>query len=364
MNDSSEFYGIVLTKPLPDRYIVETRYGRLEIPIDDITAVIDYRFNFVMRDDIRKAAVASVAAFERKNLSRFLSYSRLQTPSVVAVENKEFYRGYRYRFDDSAHVIILTNWGDLVFPYNIIRYVQNYSGTGDKREEFLTTEYLAYHDPRAWQGFVTPTALPAAEGSAHLTNYLLGSLQMNYTPLEWMSLNLGGAFIPFLPNTVKVITAGARLIPFTSRNVHLAAGVQGLSSEVIKKTNLVFPYAAVTYGNNESNLSALAGIAYKEERDTHLVWYKTRNALLAFVGAHRVGQNLKLIGELFFIDDFDIVPFAATVRYFENKFTIDIGVVFSLFKAGAVKKQETIGEILFGASDFPVVPVISGSYHF
>jgi hypothetical protein len=52
------------------------------------------------------------------------------------------------------------------------------------------------------------------------------------------------------------------------------------------------------------------------------------------------------------------------IRYFQNNLTIDIGVVFSLYKAGALRTTPSIGEIVFGVKDFEIIPVVSGSYHF
>src|SRR5947209_8054096 len=49
LNDSSQFYAIVLARPLPDRIAAETRYGRLEIPLAAIAYAIDYRWNYVKK---------------------------------------------------------------------------------------------------------------------------------------------------------------------------------------------------------------------------------------------------------------------------------------------------------------------------
>lgn len=364
MKDSSQFYGVVLQKPVPDRIIFQTRYGRLEIPLRDIDVAIDYRFNFVMRDDIKKTAAANAIDAEKNKLARYLTQSKLETISTVRTESLEVFNGYRYLFDDSAHVILATDWGDLFFTFPEIDYIKNYSGTGDKRDEFRTTAYLAIKDPRAWQGYITPNAIPYGQGQGSLTDYLVASLLFGYGATDWLSLNLGGAFIPFLPNTVKIATGGLKVTPLSTKEWNISAGGQVVYSEVVKQSEVFFPYAVATYGDWESNLSILGGVSFKHDKDTNGLEYKTQNTVLVFEGQHRVGQNLKMIGELFFIEGFDIVPLSLTLRYFENKYTIDVGVVFSLFKSGAVENTQTIGEIIFGVSDFPVVPVISASYHF
>src|SRR5579872_6741715 len=61
LDDSSEFYVNVLGRPLPDRIIVETKYGRLEIPLAKIASVIDYRYNWVDKQDLMREALKNEA---------------------------------------------------------------------------------------------------------------------------------------------------------------------------------------------------------------------------------------------------------------------------------------------------------------
>lgn len=364
MKDSSQFYGIVLSKPIPDRILFETRYGRLEVPLKDIDYAIDYRFNFVMNDEIRKVALKNTINTEKQKLSLYLNQSRIESQSVLYTNDHDIYRGYRYNFDDTAHVILSTDWGELYFTYPQIDNIENYSGKGDTRKEFFTTQYLLAKDPRSWSAYITPNALSADAGSVSLVDYLFAGLQCNYGATDWLSFNIGGAFIPFLPHVVRVATGGLRITTTPANHVHLAIGGQGVYSQVIKETRFLFGYGAVTYGNWESHITAVGGVSYKNETDTAGNNYSSKEAIFAVEGAHRVGENLKVMGELFFITNFGIVPFVATLRYFENNFTIDIGVVFSLYKSGAARTTPTIAATVFGAQDFPVIPVISGSYHF
>jgi hypothetical protein len=52
------------------------------------------------------------------------------------------------------------------------------------------------------------------------------------------------------------------------------------------------------------------------------------------------------------------------MRYFDNNLTVDIGVAFSLYKAGAAQTTPTLGEYVFNVKSFPIVPAVSMSYHF
>ena len=78
MKDSSQFYGIVLTKPLPDRILFQTRNGRLEIPLKDIYYAVDYRFNFIMLDDLKKEALNNTIDVEKYHLTQLLGNSKIR----------------------------------------------------------------------------------------------------------------------------------------------------------------------------------------------------------------------------------------------------------------------------------------------
>lgn len=363
-NDSSEFFGLVLAKPSRDLLVVETRNGRLEIPTRDIAYAVDYRFNFVLRDDLRKSSLKHTAIIEKKQLTYVLLEDKAKFISGVKTTGTDYFRGKRYLFDDTAHVVLATKWGELYFTYPEISYIDNYAGDGKRREAFFTTTYLKVRDPRSGQGYITPNAIPYDAGSSFLANYFLAGLQGTYAPLNWLSANIGGTFLPFFDNTVITATAGIKVMPYESGRWHVAVGVQGLYAEVVKKTTFAFAYAVATYGTWESQLSILGGWSRKHERDSVNANYTKDEGILAIQAAQRVGENLKLNIELFFVTNFEIVPVLATMRYFQNNLTIDLGVVFSLYQAGAARTSPSIGELVFGVKDFAIVPLVSGSYHF
>jgi hypothetical protein len=362
MNDSTSFYGIVLARPLPDRILFQTRNGRLEIPLRDIYYAVDYRFNFVMNDDIKKASLANRVDVEKFHLTQLLTDPKLETPSVVHTNALDNFRGYRYDFDDTAHVIISTDWGELYFTYPEIKSIDNYSGNNDTRKDFFTTSYLSVKDPMASQGFITPNGIAFGSGNNFLSDYLLGGLQINSGITDWLSANLGGVFLP-LKNNIIVATGGAKFTPYSSDLWHISAGLQGMYSQVVKTTHLALGYGAVTYGTWQSQLSLFGG--YTINHTDSLGYQNTKNDQLFIIqAAQRVGENLKLGVEFFFISNFDIVPVLISMRYFDNSLTVDIGVAFSLYKAGAVQTEKTLGEYVFNVPDFPIVPAVSLSYHF
>lgn len=369
MNDSSQFYSVILGFPLPDRLIAETRYGRLEIPMAAIAYAIDYRYNWVQKEDLKRDALRNTADAAKFAVERFLSRPKLPDISTLGTTDHNIFKGHRYLFDDSAHVILSSDYGNLFFKYPDVSYVDNWTGQNDRRETFFTSTYLTVKDPLASQNFLTPNARAFGGGHLFIMDYLVAGLQLNYGVTDWLSLNGGGLFAPFLPTTVTTATAGIKITPITTDLFTIAAGAQGVYSDVTKINRLAFPFVAATYGTWESELTMLGGVALQSTTIDSVVNgrivqvpVKYTNPVLAITGAMRVGENLKASLELAFISDFGIVPTMFSIRYFESNFTVDAGVVFSLYKAG-FSNLKTLGEYVFNTS-FDVIPLVSGSYHF
>ena len=362
MKDSSQFYVNVLGRPLSDRIIAETAYGRLEIPLADIADVIDYRYNWVQKEDLRKIALKNAADVQEYNVKQYLGRPRLPDISGVATKDYDVFYGHRYLFNDSAHVILATRWGNVYFKYPDLQYVDNWSGQGDRKEEFFTSTYLTVKDPLASQAFLIPTGRSFGGGHMFVMDYMLAGLQFNYGPTDWLSLNAGGVAAPFLPTPITTATAGLKVTPLTVDLLYFSAGAQGVYSEVNKITRIGFPYVVATYGSWESELTVLGGLAYQSSVDSLKKPYTAVNSVIGVEGDMRVGENLKASIEFYFVENFGIVPTIATMRYFTNELTIDVGIVFSLYKAG-YRNLPTLGEYVFG-TNFDVIPMVSASYHF
>ncbi|HEX5315863.1 MAG TPA: hypothetical protein VFX22_04350, partial [Candidatus Kapabacteria bacterium] len=83
LDDSSQFYVNVLGRPLPDRIIAQTKYGRLEIPLARIQSVIDYRYNYVDKEDLMREAIKNDADDQKYAITKFLSQPKLPDTSTV-----------------------------------------------------------------------------------------------------------------------------------------------------------------------------------------------------------------------------------------------------------------------------------------
>ena len=363
LKDSSEFYVLVLAHPVPDRVIVETAYGQLEIPFSRIDYAIDYRYNWVQKGDLKRAALKNITDAQNNGVMRFLHQPKLPDTSTVATKDFDVFKGHRYIFDDTAHVILSTEFGNLYFTYPDLQYVDNWSGQNDRREDFATAKYYVASDPLASQDFLLPNGRAFGEGSLFITDYMVAGAELNYGPTYWLSLNAGGVYLPIVTPIVSTGTAGLKVTALSWDQWNIAAGFQYISSQVLNTTRISFPYLALTYGTWESELTVLGGMSYQSGKiDSSGALYYPKNSFIGVSGDMRVGENLKAALELYFVQDFGIVPTVFSVRYFQNDLTIDAAVVFSLYKAGA-SNMETLGQYVFG-TPFEVIPMVSGSYHF
>lgn len=362
MQDSSQFYVNVLGHPLPDRIVAETAYGRLEIPIADIAYVIDYRYNWVKKEDLRKVALRNAADMQEHGVRSFLTRPKLPSVSTVATKDHDVFVGHRYIFNDSAHVILATSYGNVFFKYPDLQYVDNWSGQDDRKDVFYTSTYVNAKDPLASQAFLIPTARAFGGRHGFVMDYMVAGLQLNYGVTDWLSLNGGGVAAPFLPTPITTGSAGLKITPFATDEFAISAGAQGVYSQVTKITRIGFPFVVATYGTWESELTLLGGIAYQSSTDSLKQPFTATNSVIGVEGDMRVGENLKASVEFYFVENFGIVPTIATMRYFTNEMTIDVGIVFSLYKAGN-RNLPTLGEYVFN-TNFDVIPMVSASYHF
>src|SRR5579885_2287995 len=101
LNDSSQFYAIVLGRPLPDRILAEARYGKLEIPLTAIAYAIDYRWNWVKKDDLKRDALKNSADVAKYEVQKYLTRPKLPDISTVATKDHDIFKGNRYLFNDS-----------------------------------------------------------------------------------------------------------------------------------------------------------------------------------------------------------------------------------------------------------------------
>ena len=154
----------------------------------------------------------------------------------------------------------------------------------------------------------------------------------------------------------------------TRITVNIAAGFQWGASfydkastpeDVESRIRIAVPYAAVSYGDDDSRISATLGYGFKHHRRYDPTNYFTveefdRQVMIGALGGdYRLGEHWKIAGEIATMETLGVIPVVATGRYFTNTFAIDFGAAFVGITTG--------GE---PAPKLPLAPVVSALFVF
>ena len=223
-------------------------------------------------------------------------------------------------------------------------------------------------DPTTFRTIVGPNAVIPKAGTFHAGIYDLLGLTASYSITDNVMVIAGGA-IPTPDDWSGThgdifgayslgVKAGTRL----GSSFDIAAGFQWgrsifdrqnpLADTVRSTITVSVPYAAISYGNDDSRLSVTAGYAFKHHVKPHVEFDK--NAMIVAIGGdHRIAQHWKVAGELITMETAGVVPIVATARYFTNTFAIDAGLAYVGITTGDAKQPA-----------IPVAPVISALFVF
>lgn len=112
------------------------------------------------------------------------------------------------------------------------------------------------------------------------------------------------------------------------------------------------PWAAISYGNNDSRASLTLGYAMKHHSKPEIEF--DENAVIAALGGdYRLARHWKVAGEIAFMETLGVVPIVATARYFTNTYAIDAGIGFAGITTGDA-----------AAPRYPLLPVVSAVFVF
>ncbi len=132
--------------------------------------------------------------------------------------------------------------------------------------------------------------------------------------------------------------------------------------ETDSKIRAHVPYAAISYGTDDSRVSVTGGYAMKnhqtwfENHPSFGPWrevYDTNAAFGAVGGDYRFARHWKVASEVAYMQTVDVLPVILTARYFTNSFAIDLGAVYAGI---ALNGKE--------APPIPVFPMLSGVFVF
>lgn len=219
-----------------------------------------------------------------------------------------------------------------------------------------------FTDPTTFRTIATPNGVIPPRGTVYVGSYDILGLTAGYSVTDNFMVIAGGA--PPLPDD----WSGTRGEAFGAWSVgvkggtplgsqwKVAGGLQYAQSRYDREetegpeSNITMglPYAAASYGDDNSRLSLTAGYAVKHHVTLDQGEFD-RNALFVSLGAdRRVGDRWKIAAEIAGMESLGIVPIVATVRYFGQTWAIDGGL--------AILGIETLDG---AAPSTPVAPVIS-----
>ena len=227
-------------------------------------------------------------------------------------------------------------------------------------------------DPTTFRSIAVPNAVIPPRGKWFVGNYDLLGWTGGYSVANELLLFAGGA--PPLPDDWGGINgdmfwagaAGAKL--GTSFGKFSIAGgyafaVSTLDKELTpdeldSRIYLNIPFAAVSYGTDDSRVSLTGGVALKRHstwvlEDNHRVEFDTAAYFGALGGDYRFARHWKVAGEFALMQTLDVAPLLVTARYFTNTFAIDAGLGYAGFTLNDADKPK-----------FPFVPVLSAVFVF
>jgi hypothetical protein len=222
-------------------------------------------------------------------------------------------------------------------------------------------------DPTTFRSVAVPNAVIPERGTAFVGSYDFLGLVAGYVPVDGVMILAGGA-LPTPDDWTGVrgdmfgaysigLKAGLRL----TSNLDIAAGYQWGRSffdqavtvdTVESRITVSAPYAALSFGDDDSRISATYGYVFKHHQ-IPTGEFDTTAAVFALGGDYRFSNHWKVAGEVAYMQTLGVIPIVASVRYFTNDYALDLGLGY----VGITVEGGTAAKI-------PLLPVISGVFVF
>lgn len=229
-------------------------------------------------------------------------------------------------------------------------------------------------DPTTFRSVAVPNAIIPKKGKFFLGSYDLLGLVGGYSFSDNFMLLAGGALpLPDDWGGVRGDAFGAYSIGAKGgweigKDLHVAAGYQVGRSVLDKEatpeleSSIFFhaPYAAISYGDDSSRISATVGYVFKRHRtfiqDPNGNFFEEYNRdapVVAIGGDYQFARGWKVAGEAAYMKTLGVLPIIGTVRYFGETYAIDAGVGY-------------VGIATEGAEPpaIPVAPILSAIFVF
>jgi WD40 repeat protein len=204
----------------------------------------------------------------------------------------------------------------------------------------LPGEEEEYVDPTTFRTISVPNAILPKKGSIVTGVYDVVGVMAGYAITDNVML-LGGGAVP-LPDDwggVKGTMYGAFSfgvkagLPVADK-LDVAAGFQwarsiydqdvtpGITESVITAN---VPYGAISYGTDDSRVSATFGYAYKHH-DTPAEKFDREAGIIAIGGDYRFATRWKIAAEVISMRTLGYIPVAVTARFFGHTWALDFGL--------------------------------------
>lgn len=231
-------------------------------------------------------------------------------------------------------------------------------------------------DPTTFRTVAIPNAVIPPRGRWFVGNYDLLGFTGGYSVADELMIFAGGA--PPLPDDWLGVNgdlfwaAGAGVKVGTSFGKFNIAGGYAFAMSTLDKEftpdetdsriTLNIPYAALSYGTDDSRVSITGGAAFKHHstwvlNDVNFGDYRVKYDTTAYFGAlgadYRFAKHWKVAGEFMTMQTLDLAPLLVTARYFTNTFAIDAGMAYAGITLNDAEQPK-----------FPFAPVISAVFVF
>ncbi|HVK37060.1 MAG TPA: choice-of-anchor D domain-containing protein [Candidatus Kapabacteria bacterium] len=241
-----------------------------------------------------------------------------------------------------------------------------HAAIGADRGAYLYGEGIGperYPDPTTFRTIVTPNAIIPKRGRVVAASYDVFGLMAGYVPIDNVMVMAGGA-VPLPDDWGGVngtmyaayglgLKAGVELMP----RLNVAGGLiwgrstydnDATADSTESVITTLAPFAAISYGDDDSRISASAGYAMK----THEIIVAgeiERNAMvLSLGGDYRIADRWKVCAEVMTMESLGHVPIAVTARWFGRTWALDAGLAYVGITTGDAEAAET-----------PVLPMVS-----
>ncbi|MCC7437548.1 MAG: hypothetical protein IT211_03535 [Armatimonadetes bacterium] len=186
-------------------------------------------------------------------------------------------------------------------------------------------------DPAAHRLILGPTGRSIEEGEGFVANYDGAGWLAGYAPVDRLTLLAGALYVPSFINYSLTASAGGRYEVIRSGVVRGAIGVQGQYSESdISAIVAASPYLSFSVGDDDSR--ATLSVAYSWRHHTPNYEAPFDRSALIFGGGmdYRIGRNWKGVAEGYWLQDSDYLPLGIALRWFNNRFAVDVGLNLNL----------------------------------